>query len=176
MTQTRRPSPMLAGSPPLSSSPAPVFSDGRCSPPRGADQPRNAVSGGWGKAGPCRQIQCTRPATATQKKRRRMAAGSYLSELFPTAGAPAVSGCLPARRRRGAGARPRSRVLRGVDDDLLAPGQQIDRGRDLLDRVVRDHDGAVAVGVDHVVGRDHHAGDADRAAEIDQMDKARATA
>src|ERR1700704_116627 len=39
-------------------------------------------------------------------------------------------------------------LLRGLDQHLLAPGQQIDRRRDLRDRVGRDHHRAVPVGVD----------------------------
>src|ERR1700691_5263279 len=37
------------------------------------------------------------------------------------------------------------RPLRGLDHHLLAPGQEIDRRGDLLDRVVRHDDRAVAV-------------------------------
>ena len=61
-------------------------------------------------------------------------------------------------------------LLRGLDQHLLAARQEIDRRRDLLDRIGRDHHRAVPVGMDDVVGRDDHAADGDRAAELDQMD------
>jgi len=37
--------------------------------------------------------------------------------------------------------------FRGVDDDLFAARQQIHGGRQLLDRLGRDDDGAVPVGI-----------------------------
>jgi hypothetical protein len=67
------------------------------------------------------------------------------------------------RRAREAGG------FRGVDDHLFAPCDQRDGGGDFLDRLGRDHDGAVAVGVNEVVRGYGHAGDADSAAIIDQM-------
>ena len=60
--------------------------------------------------------------------------------------------------------------LGGVDDNLFAPRHQRVGRRNFLDRLVRDHDSAVAVGMDDVIGGDHHTGDADGAAKIDQMD------
>ena len=59
--------------------------------------------------------------------------------------------------------------FRGVDDDLFAPRQQVGGGWDFLDGLGRDDDGAVPIGMNDVVRRDCHTGDADRAAVIDEM-------
>src|SRR5215471_6290411 len=60
--------------------------------------------------------------------------------------------------------------LCGVDDYLLAASEQCHCSRQTLDRLDRDNDGAVAVGMDHVIWRHDHPGDADGSAEIDEMD------
>src|SRR5215469_12442801 len=74
-----------------------------------------------------------------------------------------VKGLAQARDREAGG-------LGGVDDHLFTAREQGCSSRNLVDCIRRHDDCAMAVGVDDVVRRYDHAGDADRAGVIDEMD------
>src|SRR5579863_1693404 len=58
----------------------------------------------------------------------------------------------------------------GVEDRFLAPGDCLDRLGQPYDRIRRDHDRAVKIGVDHVVMPRQHAEDIRVAAHLHHMD------
>ena len=58
----------------------------------------------------------------------------------------------------------------GIEDDLIAPDDEVDGGGQVARDGRRHDDGAVAVGVDEVAVAHAHAVDVDRAAEIDDVD------
>src|SRR5260221_8121283 len=59
-----------------------------------------------------------------------------------------------------------ARALGGVEQDFLAPSQQLRDVVHLVGYAVRDDDGAVAVGMNEIVVPHDHSMDRDRAAEI----------
>src|SRR6267154_5519460 len=65
---------------------------------------------------------------------------------------------------------PKALLLGCVEDDLFLARQKIDRRRQLGGKLVRDHHGAVTVGMDQISVHDGHAEDIDRHAPPFDMD------